>query len=897
MTGSATTYLAGDLRCDDLAQRRADLLAHPNPALNGIDYVEIDPSDHTKLRIVFLRPVPAGGYGFVANPDLISISGGVRVIGIRVSAVAVQPPDALLLTCSAGGDFSPYVLTLRHPDLDPPLSQLPISFTATCPTGVDCRHDPPCPPEPVDEPLIDYLAKDYASFRRQLQDVAAARHGSYTDGNAADLAETLIELLAYTGDQLSYFQDAIATESFLETARQRRSVRRHARLVDYRMHEGRNAWTWVAVSVSQDGVLPQGTPVLSRIAAPLRPGEPVPGTVIDDLWLAATSPEVFERNRALADVVVFETAHELACSTRNDEIQIHTWGNDDCVLARGTREAYLFSVTGGGTANRPQLHDGDFLVLEEVRGVSGDGLPIDADRRHRIVVRVEGEPEATNDLLYSRTLASVSDPVSGISQWELQRWTAGPTLPLLRVRWRRADALPFPLCLSATTDDGRRLRSISVGRGNVALADHGRTVAEPLEPVVAGRHPVEIRLTRGPLTQQAIPPDDRRFAARPLNSPRRVLDGRPGDAVPALVMRSVDIAGVRTWAPVRDLLDSTPFDEHVIAEPGGPVDGSVAVPTITDADAGAAGAGVVFGAGSIVRFGDGTYGADPEAGRTPGDVQYQAWYRVGNGPGGNVGADTLVHLAAPAVSGSWPTVSSVRNPLAATGGIAPESITEVRLTAPVAFSVDQRRAVTEADYAAAVKRLPSVQGAVATFRWTGSWLTVFMGVDPADPADLIDRADGRTGLSAALEREVRVQLDHVRQAGYDLEVRPPTFVPLDVLLDICVLAGHFRMEVIHAVRTAMGSGYQPDGTPGFFNASRWTFGRPVWLSALYAAIEAVPGVDNVSITRFRRLGEADNGELDRGRLELGPWEIARCDNDPNFAEHGVLTVTGQGGKG
>jgi hypothetical protein len=887
-----------DLICQDVSQRRADLLALGGAsALNGIDYVEVDPADHSKLRAVFLRPVPAAGYGFPAQPDLITITGGVRKPGIHVVKATVAPPDALALECSEAGDFSTYVLTLRHPDLDPPLSEVPISFAATCATDVDCRADDVCPPEPADEPLIDYLARDYASFVRLLQDVAAVRHGSFTDGNAADLAQMLIELLAYRGDHLSYLLDAVATEGYLDIARQRRSLRRHARLVDYRMHEGRNAWTWVTFAVSADGDIPGGTPLLSRIGAALSPGGAAPVATIPDTWLDPAQPERFETSAALREAAVFETAHAVSCVARNGEIQVHTWGNDDCSLPRGAREGYLFSVSPGGLATRPALTDGDFLVLEEVRGSSGGGLPADADRRHRTVVRIEGEPEDTADALYSRTLLSVGDPVSHVAQWELQRWTAGPTLPLLRVRWRRADALPFPLCLSATTPDGRRLRSIAVARGNVALADHGRTVAETLEPLVPKRIPVEVRLKRGPLTQQAPTMDGRHFAARPLASARTTLAGDPGDVIPAVVMRTVDVAGARTWSPVSDLLDSTPFDEHVVAEPGAPVGGGPAAAPAIEGDPGGVAPGGTLGTGAVVRFGDGVYGADPRAGRERGTVAYTAWYRVGNGPAGNVGADTLAHIAVPAVAGGWPTVNALRNPLAATGGIAPEDPEEVRAAAPAAFSVDQLRAITESDYAAAAQRLASVQDAVAGFRWTGSWLTVFVAVDPADEADLVAFPDGRTGLAAAFEAQVRARLATARQTGYDIELRPPRFVALELVLDLCVAAGHFRSEVAAAVRAAMGGGYEPDGTPGFFNAIRRTFAQTIWLSAIYAAVEAVPGVDSVHVMRFRRLGQGDNQELELGRLDLGRWEIARCDNDPNFAEHGTLTVTAHGGKG
>ena len=37
--------------------------------------------------------------------------------------------------------------------------------------------------------------------------------------------------------------------------------------------------------------------------------------------------------------------------------------------------------------------------------------------------------------------------------------------------------------------------------------------------------------------------------------------------------------------------------------------------------------------------------------------------------------------------------------------------------------------MTEADYAVVTERHPGVQRAVATFRWTGSWHTVFITVD------------------------------------------------------------------------------------------------------------------------------------------------------------------------
>jgi hypothetical protein len=88
----------------------------------------------------------------------------------------------------------------------------------------------------------------------------------------------------------------------------------------------------------------------------------------------------------------------------------------------------------------------------------------------------------------------------------------------------------------------------------------------------------------------------------------------------------------------------------------------------------------------------------------------------------------------------------------------------------------------------------------------------------------------------------------------------------------------------------------PGGSLGFFHPSNFTFGQPLYVSRLYAAIATVPGVDSATIHKLVRFGQADAGELVRGELDTGPWEIVRLDNDQSFVEHGALTVTARGGK-
>ena len=57
--------------------------------------------------------------------------------------------------------------------------------------------------------------------------------------NEADFGNVLLQLFAHMGDILSYYQDRVANESFLGTARTRRSVIEHLRLIGYQArHRG-----------------------------------------------------------------------------------------------------------------------------------------------------------------------------------------------------------------------------------------------------------------------------------------------------------------------------------------------------------------------------------------------------------------------------------------------------------------------------------------------------------------------------------------------------------------------------------------------------------------------------------------------------------------------------------
>jgi hypothetical protein len=99
-----------------------------------------------------------------------------------------------------------------------------------------------------------------------------------------------------------------------------------------------------------------------------------------------------------------------------------------------------------------------------------------------------------------------------------------------------------------------------------------------------------------------------------------------------------------------------------------------------------------------------------------------------------------------------------------------------------------------------------------------------------------------------------------------------------------------------ALLATLGAGRLADGRPAFFNPDAVTFGEPVRASRLVAAATAVPGVVSATVTRLRRLGGPDSGELEAGLLRLGPLEIAQCDNLVDRPENGRLSIDLGGGR-
>jgi len=877
------------LTCQD-ERRRGQVRA---AGWNGLDYLEVS-DDQRTLTVYFIGKAPEGLVK--AN---VRIEGGRRVRDIQVVRVRLcsqddpERDDCLVVTVDRPGDFSTYRLCLvdldadgrptdrPYPGLDPRYACLEFSFKVGCPSDLDCKAQPACPPPQVDEPEINYLAKDYATLRQLILDRLSLVMPGWQERHVPDLGITLVELLAYVGDYLSYHQDAVATEAYLDTARQRISVRRHARLVDYRMHEGNNARASVYVETSDDLSLDP-----RKVSFITGRGLPLDSTLLQWEDLHNVQGHEYEVFEPLAETIQLYQAH--------NEIQFYTWGDRECCLPRGATSAtlrdewilpeppqvqgsepypqppqqqapiYEAPKTGPAQQDRARklgnLQPGDVLIFEEVIGPKTNN-EADADPTHRHAVRLT-RVKFGEDALYQ-------DPEG-----------SPYPQPVVEIEWAPADALPFALCISVIgpPPECELIEGISVARGNVLLVDHGRRIYDedlgtvPVEmtavvcegegcPSDVEQVPARIRpvLNRAPLTySQPLP------AAAPAS---RLLLQDPRRALPWIELtgtRQTSMGPVQErWHPRPDLLASDEWDAHYVVEMD---------------DEGRA----------HLRFGDGELGRVPEAG-----TAFASTYRVGNGPAGNVGAETISHLVLRKTKLDGVTLRP-RNPFPAIGGTRREPLADVKLYAPHAFRRELQRAITAGDYAEIVMRgfQEQVQRAAAVLRWTGSWYEVLVAIDPRNEAEASQALPSEQALLA----EIAGHLHRYRRIGHDLVVKPAHLVPLDIELQVCVQPHYLRGHVQAALLDLFSSRTLPDGRLGFFHPDNLTFGEGIYASKLVALAQAVTGVESVTVTRLQRLFEGPNDEIEQGVLPLGPLEVARLDNDPGFPENGLFKLVMGGGR-
>ncbi len=652
---------------------------------NGVDFVLVDlePAGtpvQARLELHFLNTnalatiLAAAGASEAALRALFSIAGGHRVPAgtaggqVQTTGVAAGPtPTTLVLTVAPIGDYSTYTLTVSHPQIDPVFADVGFRFRPGC--FRLCSPLPTAGP-PFPAPPIDYIAKDFDSFRHTMIAALMQRVPGWHPTSEADLDQVLLELFSAAADDLSDFQDRVMNEAYVGTARRRVSIARHTRLMNYHVHQGNQASAWLALELgpAKNGTLPAG------------------------LTAWTLTDELSDQSQ------VFVAPAGARAHTQLNSMGLYTWGDSRPALAAGSTGADLrladpsqfAAVTVQNLIRSGAV--GRLVIQEWIDPTTGN--PGGRDPRKRQLLTLLSGASAAEAL---------RDPVTGA-------W-------LVRVRWQEPDALQHPYCFTIQLPQGK-VEDVSRFHGNLVRAFHGRVhradFRDPAVPLGASDdfhyefsgtaddlgHPRWGTICRLPDVLL------RRSQARPARAqlqPLAYVDTPPDGEVPPVSTLSVEVElpdGARDlWQEQISLVHSTDQSGDFVVE--------------TDEDR-----------RSVLRFGNGTNGM-----LLPDHAVVHCTYQVGVPLEGNVGADTLVHLDStldPLLAGA-----TVWNPFDVVDGRDPKPAVQVIRQAPEAYRARQLRAVTLADYVRRAEELPGVSRAAAAYAWTGSWRTVRVTIDPA----------------------------------------------------------------------------------------------------------------------------------------------------------------------
>jgi hypothetical protein len=843
------------LNAEQLRDRADDLVSH-----NGIQrvFVTLDdmtsPSAFAELEVEFYNAVALADIinDITAltkqSDDIFSIAGGSRIPGdadkisgiVRVTdAVPVAGENKIILRVEPVGDYSTYTLQIIDSSyaFDPLFASVDFKFRPGC-------FNTNCVPlsdykAANDEPVIDYLAKDFHSFKHLLINAMRDRVPNWQPTSEADLDQVIIDLIAADADEISDYQDRMMNEAYLGRARKRVSLARYGRLMDYHIHQGNQASSWLALQVNADFML--------------------------DKSLAVWSGHDWKND----DAIIFASQHD-ANHTQDffvelNELRLYTWGNIVTALEAGAFQADVHNgITGNTEIQANNLRDilrseaVQYLLIEQKLN-PGTGTQNGVDKTARQVVQ----------LLDADTAAeSVEDPVTG--EW------------FVRINWHESDQLQRRYCFVSQCPDLPPEDGISQFHGNLVWVTQGRPHITHFRPE---GEPLGISddtllekidyLHYETVDNQQLLRSKEKSSAEQLpvlaRIPHRFLayqNTQPGGEDRTRAALKVEASGFTDpWDEQSDLIESEADDAHFIVE--------------TDELE-----------RSIIYFGNNINGrALPEA------AEITCSYQIGRGVDGNIGSDTLRGFDDSA--SGFPAINQLWNPLDITDGRAPELRDEIIRRVPEAYRARQLRAITLEDYVKRAEELDVVSHAHARYAWAGSWRTVRVSIDLKAGFSWDEE---KFGIKAHLDAVRLIGEDlEVREARFvslDIMLRlcaHSDYWPEDLAHELAVefsdtYTADGRQGFFHPDLWTFGQTIHASQVIGRALAVTGVE-RVLLLSTRRWYTVKGPSTDVLLINP----ADLINNEIDR--LEVEPWEIIQVASDPNHLEKGRIQWVIEGGRG
>lgn len=452
-----TAEVSTDLEPTCPAVHRPELLLDPATPVAGLRAAQGRLSAGAHFCDVWLFQDPPAA---LANPNRWTVTApqGARPVGVTAATIEALPTPHVALRLAGEPDVARYRVAV-DPDAAPPVAFDPLRtwllarLRPDCPDLGSCFDPPPADRPPGAGPAFDPLARDYRSLRRALLE-HARQCDPDLDLSIATPTVALVELFAHAGDVLSYRLDRVATEAYLETARLRTSVRRHARLVDFRVKDGTSARTFVHVSVP---------PAAAAAVVPVRAGD-----VAADV---AGSP------------LAFTLEEDVIARAALGEIPVYDWSEDACCLPAGATSCVLVRPQPGDPLGAAWLAAGDRLVFEVVD--AGD-LSTHGRWSHRDPTQPWPATDAAGRPLFRSPLASrPAQVVELVAVAPIADPLAPTGTVLTQVWWRAEDALRRSYPVGVDTEAGAP-QVVVAGRAWSRPTTAGSSTVPPAPPLFPG---------------------------------------------------------------------------------------------------------------------------------------------------------------------------------------------------------------------------------------------------------------------------------------------------------------------------------------------------------------------------------------------------------------------------
>lgn len=553
-------------------------------------------NQRTQLEVEFynenlLAGIAAGvADGSLVLAEVFWIEDGGRVSAKLLPVIELSHAgNTLLLKVDGIGDYSTYTLKTDYQEsgekcIDPLFGSIPFKFRPGC-FNNNCSKVEGAP-EAAIAPKIDYLARDFSSFKHVLLNLMRDRVPGWEPTSEADLDQVLIDLLAADGDELSDFQDRVMNEAFFGRARKRVSLARYGRLMDYHIHQGNQAETWLAIEVKGSSSITVDYDF---------------GVWTGSDWSDSDSAIfMFSKYSNKGNPGSGEIGKVRQLSPSLNSISFFDWGETATALEVGATQADVVLPGLPTEAAAEELKDlfhlqgVTHLVLEQkLNPDTGTANGVDVTAR-QLLELLPGESGAV----------VVEDPST--DQF------------FVRISWRQEDALRQRFCF-LTECGGNSVKDVSVFTGNLVKVSYGRPYRCTFRAEGEALGPTDMSQLVG-LSESSF--EETKWGAICVipESPLAYRQTEAGGEEESWTSLTVDVGELKgSWREQIDLIESKSGDQHFIVE--------------TDEEQ-----------VSRIRFGNGVNGES-----LPADEAITCAYQVGLGSAGNVGIDTITGFNATAL--------------------------------------------------------------------------------------------------------------------------------------------------------------------------------------------------------------------------------------------------------